>query len=38
VPVITLSQNVGDVPESKDYISMVEYNVNTLAKALAGRS
>lgn len=32
VPTITLSQNVGDIAEATNYIAMIEYNVQELAR------
>lgn len=37
VKVLILCQNVGELPEAKDYISMVDYNVNQLVQALGER-
>jgi len=32
--VLTLAPSVGGVDEAKDYVSMMDYNVKTLAAAL----
>jgi ABC-type Zn uptake system ZnuABC Zn-binding protein ZnuA len=37
VGVVTLSQNVGDVPDATDYIAMFDYNVKTLAALLGSK-
>jgi len=34
VKVIELCQNVGEIPEARDYISMLDYDVNQLAETL----
>ena len=34
--VILLCQNVGQIPEAKDYLAMMAYNVNQLVSALGG--
>jgi ABC-type Zn uptake system ZnuABC Zn-binding protein ZnuA len=31
---ILLCQGVGEIPEAKDYISMIDYDVNTLVQAI----
>jgi zinc/manganese transport system substrate-binding protein len=34
VKVVTLCQNVGEIPEASDYIALIDYNVRQLAQAL----
>ena len=34
IPTIVLAQNVGELPETSDYISLVDYNVRQLAEGL----
>jgi ABC-type Zn uptake system ZnuABC Zn-binding protein ZnuA len=34
--IVTLSQNVGDVPDAKDYLAMFDYNVAQLAALFGG--
>lgn len=36
--VVVLCQNVGELPQAKDYFSMVDYNINQLVQALGGQN
>ncbi|WKZ57576.1 MAG: metal ABC transporter substrate-binding protein [Bdellovibrionota bacterium] len=37
IPLLKLCQNIGELPECADYLSMMAYNVGLLKKALAAR-
>ena len=34
---VTLPTSVGGVPEAKDYIALIDYNIRTITRALAGK-